>query len=72
MHLHSLIFKLGRTKNINTKLMNNLIVILLSPFWLGPLYFIRYYPNFKTIILALIFLTITYILMYIYFRIKTE
>lgn len=72
MHLHSLIFKLGKTKSINTKLMNNLIIILLSPFWLGPLFFVRYYQNLKLIILALIFLTITYILMYIYFRINIE
>lgn len=68
LHLHTIIYKFGLTKKINSKLMNNLVVILLIPFWFTPLIVIKIYNNLTLIILVILFLSILYIFSYIFLR----
>ena len=48
--------------------MNNLVVILLLPFWFTPLIVIKIYNNLTLIILVILFLSTLYILSYIFLR----
>lgn len=68
LHLHSIIYKFGVSKNINPRVMNNLVLFILSPFWLSPLLIIFFYNNLQFIIFSLILLTLLYISCYLFFR----
>ena len=68
LHLHSIIFKFGVSKNINPRVMNNLVLFILSPFWLSPLLVIFLYNNLQFIIFSLILLILLYISCYLFFR----
>jgi UDP-N-acetylmuramyl pentapeptide phosphotransferase/UDP-N-acetylglucosamine-1-phosphate transferase len=70
LHLHTVIFKYGVANKVNPKIMNNLMVIILSPFWLSPLLVIYIYENLLLILLSLFILSTIYILTYIFFRFK--
>lgn len=70
LHLHTVIFKFGLIKNIKPKVMNNFMILFLSPFWLCPLLVIFVYDNLLFIFITLFILLIIYILTYIFFRTK--
>ncbi len=70
LHLHTIIFDYGKFKNINTKIMNNLILIFLCPFWISPIFIVRYYKDLNIIIISIIMLILIYVILYIYLRIK--
>ena len=72
LHLHSIIFKFGVSKNINPRVMNNLVLFILSPFWLSPLLVIFFYNNLQLIIFSLILLTLLYICSYLFFRLNLK
>ena len=72
LHFHSIIFKSGVSKKINPTVMNNLVLFILSPFWLSPLLVIFFYNNLQLIIFSLILLTLLYICSYLFFRLNLK
>ena len=63
-HLHSIIFCYGVNKKIDEKKMNNLVALILCPFWLAPILMTQFYNNLSLIYLCLFILFLLYIVTY--------